>query len=90
MNNSWQQTIGNREIELLDALDTLDDNWVSGADFNLLLRHKPTEYTVQSGDNLVHIGFEVGMPYWKIQEANPGTSIYGVYAGQVLTIPSEE
>ena len=87
--NSWQQTIGNREIKSLDALDTLDDNWVSGADFNLLLRHKPTEYTVQSGDNLVHIGFEVGMPYWKIQEANPGTSIYGVYAGQVLTIPSK-
>ena len=73
----------------MDALDTLDDNWVSGADFNLLLRHKATEYTVQSGDNLVRIGFEVGMPYWKIQEANPGTSIYGVYAGQTLTIPSK-
>jgi lipoprotein-anchoring transpeptidase ErfK/SrfK len=87
--NEWQQSIGNREIESMDAVDTLDDNWHSGEDFNLMLRHKPTEYTVQSGDNLVRIGFVVGMPYWKIQTANPGTSIYSVYAGQVLTIPSK-
>ncbi len=85
----WQQTIGNREIESMDAVDTLDDNWLNDGVFSMLLRHKTTEYVVESGDNLVSIAFEVGMPYWKIQQANPGTSIYGVYAGQVLTIPSK-
>ncbi|NTW44855.1 MAG: L,D-transpeptidase, partial [Anaerolineaceae bacterium] len=33
--------------------------------------------------------FKVGIPYWKIQEANPGTSIIGIGPGQELTIPSK-
>jgi LysM repeat protein len=85
----WQSTIVNREIDLKDPVETLDDVWVGGGVYTIFLRHKPTEYTVQYADNLVGIGFKVGMPYWKIQEANPGSSIYGVHAGQVLTIPSK-
>ncbi len=85
----WQSTIGNREIDFKGPVDNLDDVWESGDVYTIYLRHKPTEYTVQYGDNLVGIGFKVGMPYWKIQEANPGSSIYGVHAGQVLTIPSK-
>jgi len=85
----WQSTIVNREIDFKDPVETLDDVWVGGGVYTIFLRHKPTEYTVQYGDNLVGIGFKVGMPYWKIQEANPGSSIYGVHAGQVLTIPSK-
>lgn len=86
----WQTTIGNREIDFKDPVETLDDLWSQGDGvYTIFLRHKPTEYTVGYGDNLVGIGFKVGMPYWKIQEANPGSSIYGVRAGQVLTIPSK-
>lgn len=85
----WQSTIGNREIDFKDPVETLDDVWEGGGVYTIFLRHKPTEYTVQYGDNLISIGFKVGMPYWKIQEANPGSSIFGVYGGQVLTIPSK-
>jgi len=85
----WQSTIGNREIDFKDPVENLDDVWEGGGVYTIYLRHKPTEYTVQYGDNLVGIGFKVGMPYWKIQEANPGSSIFGVHAGQVLTIPSK-
>ena len=85
----WQSTIGNREIDFKDPVETLDEIWGTEGVYTIYLRHKPTEYTVQYGDNLVGIGFKVGMPYWKIQEANPGSSIYGVHAGQVLTIPSK-
>ena len=85
----WQSTLGNREIDFKDPVDNLDDIWESGGVYTIFLRHKPTEYTVQYGDNLVGIGFKVGMPYWKIQEANPGSSIYGVQVGQVLMIPSK-
>lgn len=85
----WQSTIGNREIDFKDPVETLDDVWMQGGVYTIFLRHKATEYTVQYGDNLVGIGFKVGMPYWKIQEANPGSSIYGVHTGQVLTIPSK-
>jgi len=84
----WQSTIGNREIDFKDPVDTLAEIWGTDGVYTMYLRHKATDYTVQYGDNLVGIGFKVGMPYWKIQEANPGSSVYGVHAGQVLTIPS--
>ena len=29
-------------------------------------------YVVQSGDNLTQIGWKVGIPYWRIVQANPG------------------
>ncbi len=85
----WETTIGNREIDFKDPPETLEDVWKNGGVYTIFLRHKATEYTVQYGDNLVGIGFKVGMPYWKIQEANPGSSIFGVHYGQVLTIPSK-
>ena len=85
----WESSSGNREIDFRDATDSLDERWADGQPFTIFLRHKPTEYTVQYGDNLISIGFKVGMPYWKLQEGNPGLGIYGVRAGQVLTIPSK-
>ncbi len=85
----WQSTIGNREIESMDNFESLSALWLEGKSFNINLRHKPTTYTVQLGDNLVGIAFKVGIPYWKIQEANPGTSIIGIGPGQELTIPSK-
>ena len=85
----WESTIGERKIDFTDAVDSLDDRWADGQPFTIYLRHKATTYTVKVGDNLISIGFKVGMPYWKIQEGNPGLGIYGVYAGQVLTIPSK-
>lgn len=85
----WQTTIGNREIDFKDPVEVLDDVWENGGVYTIFLRHKPTEYTVSYGENLISIGFKVGMPYWKIQEANPGTSIFGVYGGQELVIPSK-
>jgi len=85
----WQTSIGNREIDFKDPDTALEEVWMQGGVYTIFLRHKATEYTVQYGDNLVGIGFKVGMPYWKIQEANPGSSIYGVHYGQVLTIPSK-
>lgn len=85
----WQSTIGNREIDFKDPVDTLDEVWERDGIYTIFLRHKPTDYTVSYGENLISIGFKVGMPYWKIQEANPGSSIFGVYAGQELTIPSK-
>ncbi len=86
--NEWQAGIGNREIESMQALESLPEKWQNVEAFELLLRHRASTYPVQAGDNLVGIGFKVGLPYWKIQEANPGISIIGVGPGQVLTIPS--
>ncbi len=55
----------------------------------IFIRQLPTEYVVQPGDTLVGIGLEVEMPYWKIQEANPGLSESTLYAGLSIMIPSK-
>jgi LysM repeat protein len=54
----------------------------------LIVRHSPTAYTVQPGDTLTSIAWEVGMPYWRIMEANPRMDSGPLSVGQVLTIPS--
>lgn len=85
----WQTNMGDLEIESMDNPESLSALWQEGKPFSINLRHKPTTYTVQLGDNLVGIAFKVGIPYWKIQEANPGTSIIGIGPGQELVIPSK-
>lgn len=54
------------------------------------IKHHPTTYTVQSGDTLLRIGWNVGMPYWMILKANPGLDPDTLRAGQQLTIPSKD
>ncbi len=69
---------------LLEALQ----NAVSA---NLIVSHAPTSYTVQSGDTLTSISWDVGMPYWRIVDENPGLNADATLnPGQVLTIPSKD
>jgi lipoprotein-anchoring transpeptidase ErfK/SrfK len=56
---------------------------------SLTIKHNPTHYQVEAGDTLTSIAFKVGMPYWKIQQANPGIDPDRLVSGQVLTIPSK-
>ena len=46
-------------------------------------------YTVQPGDTLTRVGFNVGMPYWKVELANPGRDLQNLIPGDILTIPSK-
>lgn len=85
----WVASLGGRELETMPGLDDLSTRWRDQRPLEVMLRRLPTEYPVSSGENLISIAFKVGMPYWKIQEANPGIDIYGVHAGQTLTIPSK-
>ncbi len=52
------------------------------------LYHHPTTHTVQPGETLSSIGFDYGIPYPWIQDANPGLET--LYAGQTITIPSPD
>ena len=54
------------------------------------VRHHPTTYTVQPGDTLLKIGWNLGIPFWMILQANPGLDPDVLQAGQVLTIPSKD
>jgi LysM repeat protein len=78
----------NRTVESFTPPSDLADRWQSGRPVTLILRHQPSVYTVEPGDTLTRIAFKVGMPYWKIQQANPGLDADSIYAGQRLIIPS--
>jgi LysM repeat protein len=59
-------------------------------EITLLIKHRPTRYTVQAGDTLIKIGWKVEMPYWRIIQANPNFNPDKLVTGQELTIPSKD
>jgi lipoprotein-anchoring transpeptidase ErfK/SrfK len=85
----WQSTLGPGRILSPFAIPPeLPSMWLSGDPFTVLVQHLPRSYTVQPGETLLRVAFQVGMPYWKIQQANPGVDLERLSPGQVLTIPS--
>jgi LysM repeat protein len=58
---------------------------------SLVVKHPASTYTVQAGDSLSSISWDVGMPTWRILEANPSLSANSrLSVGQALTIPSPD
>lgn len=78
--------------EYLDdsSLGNLDNGVGTQHEITLLVKHRPTRYTVQAGDTLIKIGWKVEMPYWRIIQANPGLNPDKLVAGQELIIPSKD
>jgi len=63
---------------------------LAGETASVRVVHDPTTYTVQSGDTLLRIAWHVGLPFWKIIQANPGMDPDHLTLGQTLTIPSQD
>ena len=96
----------NRVADYLTSLEaTLDQGrWVdasryaqpfaeavrAGDSFTLQLNHKATKYIIQPGDTMIKIGWKVGMPYWKLLQANPGMNPDAMWAGQEIVVPSKD
>jgi LysM repeat protein len=78
--------------EYLDdsSLGNLDNSTGAQHEITLLVKHHPTRYTVQAGDTLIKIGWNVEMPYWRIIQANPGLNPDKLVTGQELIIPSKD
>lgn len=86
----WKTTLGGeRTLEPFTLPADLTKVWQDAQPITLAVRHNPTQYTVEPGDTLVEIAYQVGMPYWKIEQANPGIDPDRLRSGQVLTIPSK-
>lgn len=58
-----------------------NQSWYAG----LRARYRPRQHTVQSGETLSGIGYDYGIPYPWLQQANPG--VENLFAGQAITIP---
>lgn len=55
-----------------------------------IVKHQATTYIVEEGDTLLKIGWKVGMPYWRIAQANPDLDQNAMREGQKITIPSKD
>ena len=58
--------------------------------FTLIVNHTPSSYLVKSGDTLLRIAWNVGIPFWRIDAANPELDPDKLNAGQQLIIPSKD
>jgi len=56
----------------------------------IIASHTSTSYTTKPGDTILKIGWNNGMPMWKILEANPGLDPDNIWAGINLIIPSKD
>lgn len=85
------QTLGaDRILDAEKSAEAISTALRSGTPANLTIYHKPTTYTVQQGEMLTSIAWNVGMPYWRILDANPGLEPDTLSVGQTLTIPSKD
>jgi LysM repeat protein len=89
--NQWsQQTLGSgRVLEKIQGMDALTATWQGGKELFAMVRRLPTSFTVRSGDTVYSISAKVGIPYWRIENANPDVSFDALSAGQQITIPSK-
>ena len=62
----------------------------SGEAFTIPILHHPTQYVIKRGDTLLKIGWQQGIPFWMILQANPGLDPDKLSVGQELVIPSKD
>jgi hypothetical protein len=79
-----------RYIDVQVALDALQKGIAAGELGKTLVEYRPRTYTVQHGDNLVSISFQIGMPYWKLLEVNPTLAQRGLVVGEQLIVPPRD
>jgi lipoprotein-anchoring transpeptidase ErfK/SrfK len=86
----WEQELDpDRKLKDNPELGELLTTWQNNQPFRMIIWHNPTNYVVRAGENLTMIGKKVGIPYWKILEANPQISFDKLPAGVDLLIPSK-
>jgi hypothetical protein len=84
-------TLGpDRSVDSRQAVEALLIELHSGDSDPLIVHYLPRSHIVRAGDNLVALGFEYGVPYWKIYEFNPDLVIRGLQAGEAIVIPPRD
>lgn len=78
-----------RYLDLDAVVDSVQVNLAEGTAAGYArVYHHDRRHTVQSGESLISIAWDYGVPYPWIQQANGG--IQGVSIGQTITIPSPD
>jgi LysM repeat protein len=87
---AWETELGNgRTFEADPGVEDIIAGWQSGETRTLIINHAPTTYQVGTGESLWGISLKLGMPMWRIMDANEGLTTTNLETGMVLTIPSK-
>jgi LysM repeat protein len=78
-----------RVLESIQGLDHLTEYWQQGKTLFAMVRRLPTSYVVQRSDTIYSISAKVGIPYWRIEKANPNVDVWALPVGQTIVIPSK-
>jgi hypothetical protein len=70
--------------------DALIDGLYGKDSGEFVLKYEPRKHVASPGDTWVSLAFDYGIPYWKIQEANPDYRYSGFSSGDMLTIPAQD
>jgi LysM repeat protein len=88
--DTWEEELGQgRSWADTPDSETLIDDWTEGDSTTAIISHDPTTYQVSSGESLWSISLKLGMPMWRIMDANEGLTVSSLEAGMNLTIPSK-
>jgi LysM repeat protein len=68
----------------------LKESLLNDSPATISISYKPRTYRVQTGDSLLAISWRMGIPMWKIMEANPGLDPDTILVGQELFIPPKD
>jgi len=79
-----------RGIDVDNGLAEILKQFLGEQGETVLVSYHPSSYVVRPGDNLVSISFEIGMPYWKLNEANADLARRGLVVGEELIVPPKD
>lgn len=80
-----------RYLDSEETLNTLSSAFANGESAaRLRIRHQPRAYTVVSGDSGYRIARKAGVPYFLLEQANPGRDLSVLSPGDVVDLPSPD
>ena len=81
-------------VRYLDTLETTEQMRQAIArksdSVDLRIRYRPTQYTVVAGDTATRIARKTGIPFYLIEQSNPGRDLNVLAIGDRLNLPSRD
>jgi LysM repeat protein len=80
-----------RYLDENEIAETIEDSILADTSEAMVrIRYTQRTYTVVSGDSGFLIGYKTGLPFGRIQTANPSVDWNSLYVGQEIVLPSRD
>ncbi|MFN2305270.1 MAG: L,D-transpeptidase family protein [Anaerolineales bacterium] len=87
----WELELGeNRTLQNTIHVDEIVEAWQKDLPISAIVSYLPTTHIVESGESLWMISLKLGMPMWRILDANEGLTTNNLRAGMRLSIPPKD